>query len=102
MGAAELMVGKVGDKPLKAVLDSDLASDIIVACSNREERIPKCTRCVYKQLCKGGSAVLAYSKSGSFEDVDDFCEARIALFDWLAAERMAPLISIDGNEAGQL
>jgi radical SAM protein with 4Fe4S-binding SPASM domain len=87
MGAAELMVGKVRSRPLKDLLESDLASSIIAACSNREERIPKCRRCAYKHLCKGGSAVLAYSKSGSFDEVDDFCEARIALFDWLAAEK---------------
>jgi len=97
MGAGELMVGKAGDdRPLKVVLESDLASDIIAACSHREERVPKCTRCAYKHLCKGGSAVLAYSKSGSFEEVDDFCEARIALFDWLAAEKMAPGMAAGG------
>jgi radical SAM protein with 4Fe4S-binding SPASM domain len=101
MGAAELMVGKVGSRPLKAVLNSDLASNIIAACSNREERIPKCTRCVYKHLCKGGSAVLAYSKSGSFEEVDEFCEARIALFDWLAAEKMMSLASMRGKWSGR-
>jgi radical SAM protein with 4Fe4S-binding SPASM domain len=97
MGAADLMIGKIGDKPLEALLESDLASGIIAACSNRELRVPKCMRCVYKHLCKGGSAVLAYSKSGSFDEVDDFCEARIALFDWLAAEKIGLPTAMAGN-----
>ena len=91
MGSPELMVGRVGEKPLKALLESDLASEILNSCTGREQRIEKCKQCVYKNLCRGGSPVLAYSKFGSFEEVDDFCEARIALFDWLTAEKAVAL-----------
>lgn len=91
MGAPELMVGRVGESSLRAMLESDLATEILRSCERRYERIPKCRQCVYKQVCRGGSAVLAYSKFGTFIEPDDYCDARISLFDRVTAEKAAAL-----------
>jgi radical SAM protein with 4Fe4S-binding SPASM domain len=87
MGAPEHCVGKVGEQSLAAILDSDAATAILAACERRVERIPKCASCVFKKVCRGGSAVLAHSKFGTFEEPDEFCDARIALFETVAARQ---------------
>jgi radical SAM protein with 4Fe4S-binding SPASM domain len=85
MGAPEHCVGRVGEARLSEMLDSDAATAILAACERRVERIPKCKSCVFNKVCRGGSAVLAYSKFGTFEEPDEYCDSRLELFESVAS-----------------
>ena len=89
LGAQEHKVGRVGEAALKAMLESERASEILAKWKNRAERIPKCRSCHYKPICKGGSPVLAYSSHKTFAQPDDDCDARIRLFDELVDRAVA-------------
>ena len=91
MGAPEHQVGQVGKASLKAMLNSPKAGKILGAIERRVETIPKCRNCVYKGICRGGSAVLAHSKFGTFNEPDEFCESRISLFQNVVAQKASQL-----------
>jgi radical SAM protein with 4Fe4S-binding SPASM domain len=93
MGAPEHCVGRVGELSLSAMLESDVASGILSALEDRTDRIAKCQSCVYRQTCGGGSAALAYSRFGTFDEPDEYCDSRIDLFNEVA-ERRARALSL--------
>jgi radical SAM protein with 4Fe4S-binding SPASM domain len=81
MGATDHCVGRAGEELLGTMLRSDRAREILEALEDRAAKIPQCSTCIYKGICQGGVAVLAHSRFGSFLVPDEYCEARIALFD---------------------
>lgn len=90
MGAPEHCVGRVGTAPLARMLESDTATAIVEqAFDDRTQKIPKCRTCVYKKICGGGSGVLAYSKLRTFNEPDEYCDSRIALFDSIVRRELA-------------
>jgi radical SAM protein with 4Fe4S-binding SPASM domain len=91
MGAPEHCVGNASEHSLRDMLESDRATEILAACERRPDRIAKCRSCVYRKTCGGGSAALAYSKFGTFDEPDEYCDARIDLFDTIVARQASQL-----------
>lgn len=97
MGAQEHCVGRAGCDSLVEVLRSDLASAIVDAIDARVDRIPKCTSCLYRHVCRGGSAVLAHSRFGTFDEPDEYCGARLALFERVVRSRAEEFGSVEAT-----
>lgn len=93
MGAQEHCVGHADRDSLGSMLRSELAVAIIDAIDARVDRISQCRSCLFRHVCRGGSAVLAHSRFGSFDEPDEYCGARLHLFDKVVRSRTAALIA---------
>ncbi|MEL6659379.1 MAG: PqqD family peptide modification chaperone [Bacteroidota bacterium] len=88
LGAAEHCVGAIHQDSLHKMLNSEVANNIIESWTSRAQKIPKCQACNYLSICKGGSGNLAYSSHQDFYETDNFCDARIHLFDSIAQQEL--------------
>jgi serine-type anaerobic sulfatase-maturating enzyme len=70
-GMAEFNLGNINEQDFIAILESERRREI----RGRESRIADCNRCQYQKVCNSGCMFNAYTRSGTIEEKDYFCES---------------------------
>jgi radical SAM protein with 4Fe4S-binding SPASM domain len=71
------------------------------AMSRRAESIPECRKCVWRDVCEGGSAGHTYAEYGHLNARDLFCESRMYWFERYVTHQAEqalgqPVVIVDG------
>jgi uncharacterized protein len=70
-GLAEFNLGNINQHDFISILESDRRREI----RGRESRIADCNNCQYQKVCNSGCMFNAYTRSGTIEEKDYFCES---------------------------
>jgi len=76
----EFLLGNVRQQHLNDLFQSRGMKAICRALVDRRQRIDKCARCTWRNLCQAGCMGLALEHKGTIWDTDDFCEYREKLY----------------------
>jgi uncharacterized protein len=70
-GMAEFKLGNLNEQDFVAILESERRQEL----RGRESRIADCNNCQYQKVCNSGCMFNAYTRSGTIEEKDYFCES---------------------------
>ncbi|HSN87446.1 MAG TPA: radical SAM protein [Thermoanaerobaculia bacterium] len=88
--AQEFRLGNVREGPLAEILRADVLRQLHQTLSDRFRKIPRCSGCVWRQICRGGSVTSSYCATGHLFSPDAYCEGYLKMFPEVAV-RLADL-----------
>ncbi|MBN2372307.1 PqqD family peptide modification chaperone [bacterium] len=69
-------IGNIYKQRLSGIVESEEMKRICQALSDRRDKIEKCSRCEWRNLCQAGCMGQALDHKGTIWDTDDFCGYR--------------------------
>jgi radical SAM protein with 4Fe4S-binding SPASM domain len=81
-------LGNVKGQSIGEICGTSKFKELATSLNTRHEHILPCKECVCKSFCRGGGAGLAFLKSGTIMVPDEYCEAKLAMFDSVVEDMM--------------